>query len=200
MLNIRSFNHFILISLALLSLSVSPVNAAIVHQSTCATATSFNCITGIDGLVVGGTTYDMTVLTGQFNTLFPSPGTQLLSWGDYTFGGLADDAIAGSLNAVVPTPTSANTKFTDGLPVSGYETLLHLPSVFSVDKSEFSGRCLSIQTYGAFAGSCSNFPADIDLVFAQFTPASAVPVPAAVWLFGTALIGFIGISRRTKVA
>jgi hypothetical protein len=26
-----------------------------------------------------------------------------------------------------------------------------------------------------------------------------VPVPAAVWLFGTALIGFIGFSRRTKV-
>jgi len=26
-----------------------------------------------------------------------------------------------------------------------------------------------------------------------------VPVPAAVWLFGTALIGFIGLSRRTKV-
>jgi hypothetical protein len=29
---------------------------------------------------------------------------------------------------------------------------------------------------------------------------SAVPVPAAVWLFGTALLGFIGISRKTKVA
>jgi hypothetical protein len=28
---------------------------------------------------------------------------------------------------------------------------------------------------------------------------SPVPVPAAVWLFGTALIGFIGLSRRTKV-
>jgi hypothetical protein len=27
-----------------------------------------------------------------------------------------------------------------------------------------------------------------------------VPVPASVWLFGTALIGFIGMSRRTKVA
>ena len=26
-----------------------------------------------------------------------------------------------------------------------------------------------------------------------------VPVPAAIWLFGTALIGFIGISRRTAV-
>jgi len=28
---------------------------------------------------------------------------------------------------------------------------------------------------------------------------AAVPVPAAFWLFGSALIGFIGISRRTRV-
>ena len=28
---------------------------------------------------------------------------------------------------------------------------------------------------------------------------SAVPIPSAVWLFGTALIGFIGMSRRTGV-
>ena len=32
------------------------------------------------------------------------------------------------------------------------------------------------------------------------TPLNPVPVPAAVWLFGTALIGFIGLSRRRKVA
>jgi hypothetical protein len=29
---------------------------------------------------------------------------------------------------------------------------------------------------------------------------SPVPVPAAVWLFGTALIGFVGLGRRTNVA
>jgi hypothetical protein len=28
---------------------------------------------------------------------------------------------------------------------------------------------------------------------------SAVPIPAAFWMFGTALIGFVAISRRTKV-
>jgi hypothetical protein len=28
---------------------------------------------------------------------------------------------------------------------------------------------------------------------------SAVPVPATVWLFGSALIGFVGLSRRTSV-
>jgi hypothetical protein len=31
------------------------------------------------------------------------------------------------------------------------------------------------------------------------SPPSSVPVPAAMWLFGTALIGFVGLSRRTKV-
>jgi hypothetical protein len=34
----------------------------------------------------------------------------------------------------------------------------------------------------------------------EVQPIPAVPVPAAVWLFGTALVGFIGVSRRRKVA
>ena len=34
---------------------------------------------------------------------------------------------------------------------------------------------------------------------AQLT-VSPVPVPAAFWLFGTALIGFVGISRRTRLS
>jgi len=36
------------------------------------------------------------------------------------------------------------------------------------------------------------------LTFYDSAP-SLIPVPAAIWLFGTALIGFIGVSRRTKV-
>ena len=44
--------------------------------------------------------------------------------------------------------------------------------------------------------------ADIDSVGAisSAPPVNPVPVPAAVWLFGTALIGFVGMSRRRKVA
>ena len=35
----------------------------------------------------------------------------------------------------------------------------------------------------------------------EYGPAvSQVPVPAAIWLFGTALFGFVGMSRRRKVA
>jgi hypothetical protein len=33
-------------------------------------------------------------------------------------------------------------------------------------------------------------------VYAKFTSAQPVPVPAAVWLFGSALLGFAGISKR----
>jgi hypothetical protein len=40
---------------------------------------------------------------------------------------------------------------------------------------------------------------DLDLRF-RVTPLSTVPVPAAVWLFGTALIGLAGFSKRRKIA
>jgi len=33
----------------------------------------------------------------------------------------------------------------------------------------------------------------------QIARTSVVPVPAAVWLFGTALLGFVGMSRRTSI-
>jgi len=38
------------------------------------------------------------------------------------------------------------------------------------------------------------------VVFAEVAGVSPVPVPAAVWLFGTALIGMIGFGRRRKAA
>lgn len=41
--------------------------------------------------------------------------------------------------------------------------------------------------------------ADFDDMVVKVEAMSAVPVPASIWLFGTALLGFIGISRRTKV-
>ena len=43
----------------------------------------------------------------------------------------------------------------------------------------------------------SDFSTQADATFSLVPPA-AVPLPAAAWLFGTALIGFIGFSRRRK--
>lgn len=39
-------------------------------------------------------------------------------------------------------------------------------------------------------------PGDWARMITAFSPAAVVPVPAAVWLFGTALLGLFGISRR----
>lgn len=55
-------------------------------------------------------------------------------------------------------------------------------------------------TSAAFAGFNANF--DITSVhFDSFVTApAAVPVPAAVWLFGSGLLGLVGIARRKKKA
>ena len=39
----------------------------------------------------------------------------------------------------------------------------------------------------------------VDVTY-HFVPTSVVPVPAAIWLFGTALIGLIGFGKRRKAA
>jgi hypothetical protein len=41
---------------------------------------------------------------------------------------------------------------------------------------------------------------DEPLIKAELPVVGVIPVPAAVWLFGTVLIGFVGMSRRRKVA
>lgn len=51
-------------------------------------------------------------------------------------------------------------------------------------------------TDGAFVG----FHAAFELNSAGLVTPSAVPVPAAVWLFGSGLVGLAGVARRRKAA
>lgn len=48
--------------------------------------------------------------------------------------------------------------------------------------------------------SIAEFQIDNFIWQGNVAPPNPVPVPAAFWLFGTALVGFIGVSRRRKVA
>lgn len=52
-----------------------------------------------------------------------------------------------------------------------------------------------------YAGASSNGVAHNSVTsHTYFTSASAVPIPAAVWLFGSGLLGLVGIARRKKTA
>jgi hypothetical protein len=51
---------------------------------------------------------------------------------------------------------------------------------------------------GPFAGFSANF--DLTLVSNLSVTPAVVPVPAAVWLFGSGLLGLVGIARRKKQA
>jgi hypothetical protein len=61
---------------------------------------------------------------------------------------------------------------------------------------DFSDPCGGLNAdAGYFIWNCNSWWEDRVFAFAQFTP-SAVPVPAAVWLFGTGILGLIGFSKR----
>jgi hypothetical protein len=66
---------------------------------------------------------------------------------------------------------------------------------FSIDDLWFKYDFSSNSGYLGARGS-----GNVDLKYVRFENAiaSAVPVPAAVWLFGSGLIGLIGIARRKK--
>ena len=49
---------------------------------------------------------------------------------------------------------------------------------------------------GAAAGCVSDYY--IDNISVEFGEATVVPVPAAAWLFGSALLGLVGMSKRKK--
>jgi len=56
----------------------------------------------------------------------------------------------------------------------------------------FTATSVSDATFGSLVGSAFG-----DFTFAAASP---VPVPAAVWLFGSGMLGLIGIARRKKAA
>jgi hypothetical protein len=221
MSRLRSFNRFVLIGLALLGLSVSTGASA----RTFLVEFQANHDTGAHSdpywpIIInpGDTLFDFTIEQNHpidtstalivSNSEHPIVDLRLYQWGDYGQHGTVSTTIVNQspIDIFDDSPRDGNVDFASGfmeffapdpyVPYGGggAPLLLHtlefwnvLPGGVSPDPIRF--------TNNQSTGYHNFIPGNLVI-----SEVSAVPVPAAVWLFGTALVGFIGISRKTKVA
>ncbi|MCP4465076.1 MAG: hypothetical protein GY819_19975 [Planctomycetaceae bacterium] len=224
MLYPRSFNRFILISLALLGLSVSSAIAGLYEGN--------DSIFGIGSITIDTTNdlawLDLTISRDKEYS-YDDMRKKMATGGDFegwryateqevrdfwtsgggpggAYDGVYDDAKGwareilklwgatldtprGGLEAHALTGTPYLGNGSGGTRAHKYATLSELPG-FNGNAwicPTSAGCGMSDDDYGRFLGHA-------------LVRTHVLPVPAAIWLFGTALIGFVGISRRRKLA
>ncbi len=205
MLIIRSINRFVLISLALFGLSVSSVNAATYNVVN-------GEIVGVDGLAYNGQMWDVSFFEGTCVQMFPpcaSNSDNPLWQGDSTSTLNLVNGLVGTLQTefiaqgVISTDVYGIYR-PHIFPFDSIWTILSLSSTSNEliargicnEKDPNSWNASLCELKGPLSLDASTWD---DWTYAEWTP-SAVPVPAAVWLFGTVLIGLFGFGKRRKAA
>jgi hypothetical protein len=113
---------------------------------------------------------------------------------------LARQAAMTALNDNNPTPSGAGPQGTDQFFIGVEYDESAIPVVVSVGAEHFlpgqwdtcTTDCIDIANVGI-----ATILASEDATYAVFTPVANVPLPAAVWLFGSALFG-LGVIKRKK--
>jgi hypothetical protein len=134
----------------------------------------------------GGVISAGTVISSHFVHKDTLSGTVTLS-GTAAFNGIILGIIASpnNLDASDPTLGLAGTSYPTGLDRRGTQTAGEVG-----DSISFVDDTLTLTS------ATSSRPDQLRVI----TAASAVPVPQALWLFGSGLLGMIGIPRRKKAA
>jgi len=166
-------------------------------------------LVGASGVVVDGETYDVEFLDGTCVDVFNGCDeasdfvfqTALLA--DMASQSLVDQVFGGS-NA--GSAYDLRPAFTRGI-VGTFQGFIMTPFSFDSNFVKLDGAANSFFEDGdvniCLLGMCIQ-PLTQDLeqinnvTYAVWTP-TAIPVPAAIWLFGTALIGLVGLNRRKSI-
>lgn len=165
--------------------------------------TDFNGMVGIGSLAVGGTSEayavssDGSVVVGEANA---GTGARAFRW--TSSGGMVDlgegvaNGVSGDGNIVVGDITGLNEAFIwdsiNGL--QNIETLL-VGSGFDMSSWDINS-VTAISTDGSTIVGYGRHAGNTEAFVARLGPAP-VPVPAAVWLLGSALLGLVGFRRKS---
>lgn len=184
---------------AILIVSV-PANSATVNYDG-----SGNLV-GISGLSVGSDQYDVSFIVDSFDNIWPNPAIPTF-WGSeegYSAAAAIVDVFDSNNISVIyyDRPTTEAywyqflVPFADVLTPNGLKVEHHygMSSGQTGDPSSFIGNW--------YPGPPGNLPGSNWRTFSSHTHMyatfSAVPIPGAVWLLGSGLIGIVGIRRKFK--
>ncbi len=154
--------------------------------------------TGITDLVVDGTTYNVTFVNTNWSAIYGDPPT--FDFDGVDASAVAVDAVNAALNDASISLVGESS--TEGAPAfmigfGSFESVIEgeivfwQAGVYTTDSDAWIGDLAN----NPFAGSATD---NQPLMWANFTEVSEIPVPAAVWLFGSGLVGLVGMARRKK--
>jgi hypothetical protein len=154
--------------------------------------------TGIKNLGVDGTLYNVEFKNTSWSGVYGDPPT--FDFDSVDSSAAAVDAVNAALNAdgaslVGESSTEGAPAFMIGFgsfesSIEGEIVLWQAGAYSTPDPDAW----ISDLANNPFAGSATD---NQPLMWADFRP---VPVPAAVWLFGSGLVGLVGVARRKKTA
>lgn len=209
------------LGVSLMFLYVSQVQAAVVNYTSLATfqansgsltLVNFDVDSGGNPIaapspgVLAGNNFSGYGITFNSGVVFGEP--------NLPFGGVSPPNIISNTQINTPTPALVDGVFAApvfevGLTNTGAEAILR---IFDISDNLIGTINSDLDpSFNDFIGLISDTPiyrmefdfvsgigfGGDDLYFTQI--ASPIPLPAAAWLFGTALIGFVGYSRRRKI-
>ena len=150
---------------------IQPANSATIYNAQI-TSGFINTSGGISGLGIGTLS-----VSGAFSAEFTDTNVQF-----------TDLSVSTSPDSTFVFPSYLGTF--DGFSFSGEQNIWVVPNTYA---GTFDGYNLTLS--GLYSDPWTD---GIQYSFTINAVASPVPVPAAVWLFGSGLIGLIGVARRKK--